>query len=324
MRPKYVRLLTVTVAVVVATLSMTTSAMGWQKWKSDSDPGNTEPPAAPWVPLPALPSLAVGQSIWIAMDGYYCSIYTLAWWIEVVVPAGGATFQVSDWHGYYNNGASQSATRLVSSGVVPGPPFRQRWNFESNPEPDWEVVKITCTSGQQDTIEVDINANSYAFVTPHVDGWNVSFDTVRYGAPYDTVLLTEIWVFHESSMVDIAVAPSISAPPGSGTWSYEFVYVDPDGNPCPQGAVRWSTDGNGIEAQQDFGIAFTMAGPVDGLYTLYVYDAVEGEYERFTIPVTTRPIPTLTEWGMIIFCVLLFGWMAWVIVRRRRRVTAGM
>jgi hypothetical protein len=29
-------------------------------------------------------------------------------------------------------------------------------------------------------------------------------------------------------------------------------------------------------------------------------------------------IPTLTEWGMIIFCVLLFGWMAWVIVRRRK------
>ncbi len=31
-------------------------------------------------------------------------------------------------------------------------------------------------------------------------------------------------------------------------------------------------------------------------------------------------IPTLTEWGMIIFCVLLFGWMAWVIVRRRKAV----
>jgi hypothetical protein len=35
-------------------------------------------------------------------------------------------------------------------------------------------------------------------------------------------------------------------------------------------------------------------------------------------------IPTLTEWGMIVFCVLLFGWMAWVIVRRRRRVTTGV
>lgn len=31
-------------------------------------------------------------------------------------------------------------------------------------------------------------------------------------------------------------------------------------------------------------------------------------------------IPTLTEWGMIIFCALLFGWMAWVIVRRRKAV----
>jgi hypothetical protein len=39
---------------------------------------------------------------------------------------------------------------------------------------------------------------------------------------------------------------------------------------------------------------------------------------------TVSAIPTLTEWGMIIFCVLLFGWMAWVIVRRRQRVTAGV
>jgi len=38
-------------------------------------------------------------------------------------------------------------------------------------------------------------------------------------------------------------------------------------------------------------------------------------------PPSPARIPTLTEWGMIIFCVLLFGWMAWVIVRRRKRVT---
>jgi Mn2+/Fe2+ NRAMP family transporter len=29
-------------------------------------------------------------------------------------------------------------------------------------------------------------------------------------------------------------------------------------------------------------------------------------------------IPTLSEWGMIIFSVLLVGWISWVIVRRRR------
>ena len=31
-----------------------------------------------------------------------------------------------------------------------------------------------------------------------------------------------------------------------------------------------------------------------------------------------RTIPTLSEWGMIIFCALLFGWMAWMVVRRRK------
>jgi hypothetical protein len=39
------------------------------------------------------------------------------------------------------------------------------------------------------------------------------------------------------------------------------------------------------------------------------------------IPPEYGQIPTLTEWGMIIFGVLLFGWMAWVIVRRRRKAT---
>jgi hypothetical protein len=39
---------------------------------------------------------------------------------------------------------------------------------------------------------------------------------------------------------------------------------------------------------------------------------------------TTAVIPTLTEWGLIILGVLLLGWMAWMIVRRRRRVTIGI
>jgi hypothetical protein len=62
---------------------------------------------------------------------------------------------------------------------------------------------------------------------------------------------------------------------------------------------------------------------------LFIVDTTTGEPEPLLMSVhgegtyvfTTGDIPTLTEWGMIIFGVLLFGWMAWVIVRRRRRVT---
>jgi hypothetical protein len=42
------------------------------------------------------------------------------------------------------------------------------------------------------------------------------------------------------------------------------------------------------------------------------------------IPPEYGQIPTLTEWGMIVFCILLFGWMALVIVRRKRWVTSEM
>ncbi len=35
-------------------------------------------------------------------------------------------------------------------------------------------------------------------------------------------------------------------------------------------------------------------------------------------------IPTLTEWGMIIFCVLVLGFMTWGIVRRKRTVEVGI
>lgn len=40
--------------------------------------------------------------------------------------------------------------------------------------------------------------------------------------------------------------------------------------------------------------------------------------------VNNPKIPTLTEWGMIIFCVLLFAWMAWMVVRRRRAPEVGI
>lgn len=41
--------------------------------------------------------------------------------------------------------------------------------------------------------------------------------------------------------------------------------------------------------------------------------------ESFVCEVLPPPvIPTLTEWGIIVFSVLLVGWMAWVLVRRRR------
>ncbi|MDH3889645.1 MAG: hypothetical protein OEV49_01060 [candidate division Zixibacteria bacterium] len=43
-----------------------------------------------------------------------------------------------------------------------------------------------------------------------------------------------------------------------------------------------------------------------------------------TIEACSGEIPTLTEWGMIIFCVLLFAWMAWMLAKRKKRITIGI
>ncbi|HWR83525.1 MAG TPA: hypothetical protein VN285_09495 [Candidatus Deferrimicrobium sp.] len=70
----------------------------------------------------------------------------------------------------------------------------------------------------------------------------------------------------------------------------------------------------------DYGPNKAGTGTVDqflAIMNMYLADPNKGE---MPLP----KIPTLTEWGMIIFCALLFGWMAWVIVQRRRRATVGM
>jgi hypothetical protein len=61
--------------------------------------------------------------------------------------------------------------------------------------------------------------------------------------------------------------------------------------------------------------------------TQSVVDTSDVLVDYFDHPPNEPPpstIPTLTQWGIIIFCVLLFGWMAWVILRKRRRVTIGV
>lgn len=54
------------------------------------------------------------------------------------------------------------------------------------------------------------------------------------------------------------------------------------------------------------------------------FQAAWGEMDAAgEMPISDK-IPTLTEWGMIIFCALLFAWMAWMVVRRRRATEVGI
>lgn len=75
--------------------------------------------------------------------------------------------------------------------------------------------------------------------------------------------------------------------------------------PHPDGSATWCCDvgGNGCGDQ---------IARVNGVY--YKVSDASG-----CTLVCVSSIPTLTEWGMIIFVVLLGGWMTFVVVRRWRR-----
>jgi hypothetical protein len=86
--------------------------------------------------------------------------------------------------------------------------------------------------------------------------------------------------------------------------------------------INSTAGGNGIEffsisANEIHEVVFFMgADPAGSDIDCFTYDDLN--------PCPGTAIPTLTEWGMIIFCVLLFGWMARVIIRRRKTATVGV
>jgi len=83
---------------------------------------------------------------------------------------------------------------------------------------------------------------------------------------------------------------------------------------------------------QDVTVVFSVpstASPSDSavvnfeVYLLPEREHIGGTDVKATV-VQEEQIPTLTEWGLIIFCVLLFGFMTWMVVRKRKGVTFGV
>jgi len=155
-------------------------------------------------------------------------------------------------------------------------------------------------------------AGKYASDLGIPDPWPASLQPtqaqVDAAIAYATV--NNLWVA-PTSAPGYDLDPATSTTPFGYVWGYAFPNI-------------WQSSDLPNEAQW---IWFESGLVPSGSYSTPFQGGNHQEFLVFRIPGDVHPpgaIPTLTEWGMIIFCVLLFGWMAWVIVRRRRRVTAGI
>ncbi len=332
MYPKCIRSFVVIAVAMSALFVMTGNVIGapqiW-KWTGpvSPGPGAEDPPPGPnWQvqTQPVTVILDCGDRAWFAIENEY-SVARKTWWIEMSYTVDLPPYIFYSAIGYTNgpvphevNTSPQEPYWSDESAF----PYIRVYPFLSNPRPDWEVVQIgpPCKGGMQATALITANFTSYFLADPP-SGPCVNVDSLIYGMPGDSGRLTEVWIFNTDTPIDTGATPAIVAPMGSGTWSYEFVQEDPMGDPRPLGGVHWYTDGFGIESGQLFELEFCLNGSTQQDYTLHLYDAARDEYYKIAIPVnvSTESIPTLTEWGLIIFAVLLAGWMAWMVLRRRRR-----
>lgn len=166
-----------------------------------------------------------------------------------------------------------------------------------HPQPEWEVVEIKNTSDEQKMIRVD-SSDSNCAQTSRSTGENgvpdsrIEFEYNMFGAEGpvpDTTRFTQVEIFPRNVDLDPGIAPVFEAPPETGNWTPELVFVDPNGDPRPGGGVRWTTDGFGLTDGQMHSLAITMMDAADSSYLLFAFDEDVFQYQEHFIDLRDLP-----------------------------------
>jgi hypothetical protein len=158
--------------------------------------------------------------------------------------------------------------------------------------PDWEYIKLQNTGSTQQFTNVSMWSIAFCFGSTTAGG-GIEGDT-RVGCDCEgaggDVAITEITMVPQNVPIDMSIPPTFIAPPESGVWLSEWVFETPNGEPRPQGGVRWYTDGPGLVAGQSYTFGFSMLGDADVRYEVYALDAITGNlafYDHDTRPAVT-------------------------------------
>jgi hypothetical protein len=277
------KMLIMLVAFVITFCLTATSAFAWAQYRSRTNPGNTPLGNRPWIPMPPdTLTLGDGQSVWIGIENDY--VQDNQKFVLYKLPVSGpfdGSFGVA---GYYNSGASHSQVVVDHLWFERGNPDTLMIGFILDPQPEWEVIKITNNSGG----DVDLY---FADVTVKTLCWDrethrpvYKFTDVYHDGPDDVRNLIELTIFPENVHIDEYIQPVLYEPPGTGPWHFDFVYEDPYGNPRPLGGVRWESSGPGIGAySMHYAFEFAMIGEPDHQYTYFVFDEYSGEYIKYDL-----------------------------------------
>jgi hypothetical protein len=286
-------------------------------WYTLTDPDATPPPYYPWDVMTTLPpDLELGDILWLSANNYYVLTNKTAW--AVLIEGRGQEFDYWPGHHGYRTGnpPKQLFAQTLDYTNLAGGSREFHWEFI--PQPDWQVGVLKKVVKENED-GVDSTPVYAAYQCYHIEpiGSRVLIANSWFGlAGVDTLDVTEIIIFPDEVPIDTMGSHILNAP---GTWAREFVSTDPNGQPHPLGGVKWtSEEGIGLEAGVVFSLELAMTAAAASSYSLYAFDSESGIFYHFIIRTDSEAIPTLTEWGLIIFGVVLLGFISWVFVRRRK------
>ena len=278
---------------VVLLAAASPAARAWDEAISTQDPGNTDPGFGgggglnpPWQNpgAAAIPNV-VGTKFWVAIQNYHIPTNVKTVSLTINVPPGN-DLKCNSVSGYYNGGANQSnwvGNRVTKKDNGDG---TVTFTATLDPQPDWEVFELEIIPAGGDAPrgeyvpEPDGHSNCV-----HVgsDPLGLDISDGHHDGLDDFTSIPTILVVPELTPVDLDMPPYFNAPPSTGTWYGEYVFEDPDGEPLPQGAVRFSCDGPGLQSYEDvFEIFVPMMGPEEW-YFIYMFDVYEGRWQFYLL-----------------------------------------
>ncbi|MCP3917937.1 MAG: hypothetical protein GY711_20515 [bacterium] len=249
------------------------------------NPGNVEPPAAPWqstVGGVTLPGEA-GAKVWFGKRNWHIPTNEKSF---SLVLRGAAAFQygLSSVKGYTIGTPPKQTAAAATSIVDTAAPPSRRFSITYTPQPDWEVIELVRTAGFQGGGDVTVSVSSHCTRIVDDPTGSVTLEDAAIGiAGEDTHVVPTVAIFPRTATFDPGGAHELIAPPHTGNWAPMPVFVDPDGNPRPNGGMLWSSDGPGLAPQEDYRLTFSTIGQTDSVYDYYAFDQNAGQWMAFEL-----------------------------------------
>ena len=233
----------------------------------------------PWDTLDAGDSLTIapGATVWFGFLNTESSHKRKYFRFELHAPAGGANgLTFPDAGGFTTGDDSQRAGSKLTF-FYSDTNLRVR-EYRFTPQPEWE--RIACTNPTGAAIDVQIAAHSVcADSRPDTVGSTFTLSAASIGSATPGAMVGSphfgaIWVFPVANPVNPMGAHSFVAPLATGTWQRSLVTATPFGEPRPLGGIRWSTLGQGLAPDEDFGLVLSMVNaPADLEYEVFLTTA---------------------------------------------------